>query len=130
MSNIASVSLLVVALIGVSGCSVDNKAQIAMKTLYQDDRGSIVPSTMNRSFPALTGALNARFPAGCAPDGLQRYISSLDGSCAMQNAEHSLLCGFVESSSFCIKTSISVVANIDSAKKITDIEAWHVLEGC
>jgi hypothetical protein len=36
----------------------------------------------------------------------------------------------IESSSFCIRNSISVVATIDNAAKITGIEAWHVIEGC
>ena len=130
MPIIGRIIFIAAALMGISGCSVENKTQIAMKTLYQDTAGPAAPSTPTRPFPALTGALNARFPAGSGLNGLRSYIGSLDGSCESLNSGHSLACTLIESSSFCIRNSISVVATIDNAEKITGIEAWHVIEGC
>lgn len=129
MMKFLGASFFLLVMIGSPGCSNDNKAQIAMNTLYQNDDAPAGDS-MRRPFPALTGALNSKFPPGSEPKKLMDYVASLSGSCGRVNSNSSLACTFVESSSFCIRTNVSVVAKIVGAEKIGAIETWHVLEGC
>jgi len=129
MQRISFTSLILLLFAGLSGCSTDNRAQIGMKTLYQDEAVVIAHATPKRPFPVLTGALNAKF-MGSESQKLEDYVLTLNGRCEKSGPAQPISCSFVESGATCVRTSVSVIARIDDFDKINGIEAWHIIEGC
>ena len=117
----AGVMLLLIA--SISACSTNNREPIAMATLFGE------PGT-NGPLPALTGALNAKFPTGSEVRELKDYVLQLHGSCGEKKPDGTLTCSLIESSTVCVRASISVTVKISSLDKINGIEARRYLEGC
>lgn len=117
----AGVTLLLI--VSISACSTNNREQIAMATLF-DEPGS------NGPLPVLTGALNAKFPPGSEAKQLKKYVAQLHGSCDEKKSDDTLKCLLPESSSICVRNSISVTAKLSGLDKINGIEARRYLDGC
>ena len=101
-----------------------------METLYPDDAPIGQVKTPVRPFPALTGALNSRFPSGTDVVGLRSYVEKLGGSCTTNPAGQSTKCSIVESTAFCIQNSVVITAKTNDLNKIESIDAMRIFEGC
>ena len=101
-----------------------------METLYPE---GLTPSQIKspvRPFPALTGALNAKFPYGTDSENLKSYVGKLGGSCVQNPMGQSLNCSMTESSAICIRNSVSLTVQTDNLNKIKSIDAVRILDDC
>ncbi len=101
-----------------------------METLYPDDAPTGQIKTPMRPFPALTGALNSRFPSGTDAASLKSYVEKLGGSCNANPTGQSMKCSIVETNTFCIRDSVSITAMTNDLNKIENIDAIRIFEGC
>lgn len=128
MRRISSTGALLLFAAALSACSTDNRERIAMQTLYGDN-GMAPESGPSHPLPAMTGALNAMFPAGSDSRLLRDYVARLNGRCDDAQSGARLACSVTETSSLCQRASIGITAKIE-AHKIVGLEATKYLEGC
>ncbi len=116
-----------------SGCSAlgeDNRERIAMETLYPESAPPSQVKTPVRPFPALASALNGRFPSGTDSESLKDYVKKLGGSCIQSPIGQPLQCSIIESSTICIRNSVSITAKTNGLNKIESIDAVRIIDVC
>jgi len=113
------------------GCiSVDNREKIAVATLYPDNASVTQSKSPLHPAPVLTSALNVKFPPGTALENLKNYVEKLNGSCNQVQSGQPMRCSFVESSTVCIRTTISITAQTNSLNTIEHLDAVRIFDGC
>jgi hypothetical protein len=128
-----SVSIVIGLAAGIYALSlslfVNNQEKIALAILYKDD----VPSgQMHKPHPspALTGALNGKFPPGTTAENLKSFVADLGGNCHQGQLGQPLPCRIDVFTTICISHSITITAHMNNSNQIEGIEATRMFDAC
>ena len=107
----------------------NNQEKIALAILYKNE----VPSGQldkPHSSPALTGALNGKFPPGTNVENLKTFVADLGGYCHQGQSGQPLICSIDEFKTICIFHKILITAQMNNLNQIEGIEATRMFEAC
>lgn len=107
----------------------NNQEKIALAILYKDDISSGQMHEPHPS-PALTGALNGKFPLGTNAENLKSFVASLGGNCHQKQLGQPLICRLDEDKAICVVHSIWITAKTNNLNQIEGIEATRMFDAC
>ena len=118
------------AFLGLTLISENNRERIALETLYPDNASTSEGHMREHPFPALTGALNSRFPSGTNIENLKNYVTKLKGKCYQSQLGQPIVCSIVEFGTICISNTLSITAETNKLNQIEHINAVRIFDAC